>query len=84
MTTAVESVKDLSFETAMSELEALVRRLEEGQYSLEEALTAYEKGSALKSLCEEKLRQAKLRVDKITVNEEGASNIEPFDGEQTP
>ena len=38
----------LSFEDALSELEGIVRRLEEGSAKLDEAITAYERGALLK------------------------------------
>ena len=73
-----------TFESAMVELESVVRKLEEGKYSLEEALSAYEKGTELKSFCEEKLRQAKLRVEKIMTSDDGEQKLVPFDGEEAP
>lgn len=55
------------------ELETLVRRLEEGKLQLEDAIQAYERGAALRRHCEEKLRAARLKVEKIM--------IEPSTGE---
>lgn len=57
--------QNLTFEQAMKELDTIVRRLEEGQASLDESLALYEHGVALKKFCEEKLEQATLKVDKI-------------------
>ena len=56
----------MSFEQAMKELEDIVRRLESGQVKLDEAVTAYERGAALKSHCEGKLAEARTKVEKIT------------------
>ena len=56
----------LSFEQAMKELEDIVRRLESGQVKLDEAVSAYERGAALKAHCESKLAEAKTKVEKIT------------------
>lgn len=67
----MKAVKDLSFEEALEELETIVRRLEEGKTGLEEAIKAYERGAQLRIHCEKKLRDAKMRVDKIVVNENG-------------
>jgi exodeoxyribonuclease VII small subunit len=69
---------ELTFEQAMTELENLVRRLEEGRMPLEEAIAAYEKGMKLKAACEKKLNEAKLRVDKITQDGQGQVVIQPF------
>ncbi|MCB1414356.1 MAG: exodeoxyribonuclease VII small subunit [Xanthobacteraceae bacterium] len=73
-------VKKLSFENALQELESIVRRLEEGQVALEESVTIYERGEALKRRCEDLLRQAEARVDKITTDAGGKPNgTEPLD-----
>jgi exodeoxyribonuclease VII small subunit len=73
-------VKRLSFERAIEELETIVRRLEEGKVPLEESVTIYERGEALKRRCEELLRQAEARVDKITTDSAGqAAGTEPLD-----
>ncbi|MCE3231675.1 MAG: exodeoxyribonuclease [Alphaproteobacteria bacterium] len=58
-------IKDMSFEKAMAELELLVRRLEEGRLTLEDAIGAYERGTALRTHCEAKLRVAKLKVEQV-------------------
>ena len=73
-------VKKLSFERAIEELETIVKRLEEGKVPLEESVTIYERGEALKRRCEELLRQAEARVDKITVDANGqVIGTEPLD-----
>ena len=48
-------VSALSFEDALAELEQIVRGLESGQQKLEDAITAYERGAALRRHCEAKL-----------------------------
>jgi exodeoxyribonuclease VII small subunit len=73
-------VKKLSFERAIEELELIVKRLEEGRVPLEESIAIYERGEALKRRCDELLRQAEARVEKITTDASGqASNVEPLD-----
>jgi exodeoxyribonuclease VII small subunit len=73
-------VKDQTFERSMEELESIVKRLEDGKVPLEESVAIYERGEALKRRCEDLLRQAEARVDKITSNAEGqATGLEPFD-----
>jgi exodeoxyribonuclease VII small subunit len=73
-------VKKLSFERAIEELESIVKRLEEGKVPLEESVTIYERGEALKRRCEELLRQAEARVDKITTDANGQpTGTEPLD-----
>jgi exodeoxyribonuclease VII small subunit len=73
-------VKTLSFERAIEELESIVKRLEDGKVPLEESVAIYERGESLKRRCEELLRQAEARVDKITTDANGnAVGTEPLD-----
>ncbi len=76
-----ENIDDLSFEQALSELETIVTRLERGDAELEDSITLYERGVRLKQYCEKKLNSAKLKVDKIVLNEDGAIATEPFDSD---
>ena len=64
-------VKKLPFERAIEELELIVKRLEEGKVPLEELVAIYERGEALKKRCEELLRQAEARVERITLDADG-------------
>ena len=69
---------DLSFETALQRLEAIVSRLESGQAPLEESIALYEEGARLKAHCENRLKAAQLRVEKIVVGADGqAKGVEP-------
>jgi exodeoxyribonuclease VII small subunit len=73
-------VKKLSFERAMEELESIVTKLEGGKVPLEESVTIYERGESLKRRCEELLRQAEVRVEKITIDANGeVSGTVPLD-----
>jgi exodeoxyribonuclease VII small subunit len=64
-------IENMSFEDALSALEAIVRGLETGQQKLEDAITAYERGAALKKHCEAKLAQAEARVQAIVAKADG-------------
>ena len=73
-------VGGLSFEKAIEELELIVKRLEEGKVPLEESVAIYERGEALKRRCEDLLRQAEARVEKITLDASGRpQGTEPLD-----
>jgi len=73
-------VKRLTFERAIEELESIVKRLEEGKVPLEESVAIYERGESLKRRCDELLRQAEARVDKITTDNNGRpTGTEPLD-----
>jgi exodeoxyribonuclease VII small subunit len=64
-------VAKLSFERAIEELESIVKRLEDGKVPLEESVAIYERGEVLKRRCEDLLRQAEARVQKITLDASG-------------
>lgn len=77
-------VADLSFEKALEELESIVQRLEQGKVDLEESIAIYERGEALKTHCEKRLKEAEGRVEKIRLGADGKpSGTEPLD-EDTP
>ncbi len=75
-------IPDLSampFETALKELESIVAKLERGEVGLEESISIYERGEALKSHCEVLLKKAELRIEKVIVGNDGkAKGVEPF------
>ena len=76
-----KELKDLSFEDALSELEAIVARLERGDAPLEESIEIYQRGAKLKKYCEGKLKDAQLKVDKIVLGADGSVKSEPLDGD---
>ncbi len=67
----------LSFEDALAELERIVRQLEDGRAKLDDAIAAYERGTALKQHCEAKLREAQAKIDRITVAADGTIGSDP-------
>jgi exodeoxyribonuclease VII small subunit len=73
------SVETLSFEAAMAELESIVRDLETGKAALEDSISAYERGIALKNHCEKKLRDAQAKIEKITLQPDGKITTQPFE-----
>ncbi len=62
------SLENLSFEEALAQLEQIVYQLESGKVKLQEAVSAYEKGTRLKNICEEKLKTAKSKIDLLVLN----------------
>ena len=72
-----DDIAKMSFEAALAELEAIVRDLEDGTGALDDAITAYERGEALKRHCEAKLVEAQARVDKIVLGPDGKPSVEP-------
>ena len=71
----------MSFEEALAELEQIVRQLENGQGKLDDAIQAYERGAELKKHCENKLKEAKAKVEKISLNTDGVASTQPMDTE---
>ena len=65
------SLDKMSFEDAMKELEKLVDSLDKGDVSLDEAITAYDRGSQLKEYCEKKLNEAKMKIETIQSSDKG-------------
>ncbi len=76
------AIAKLSFEEALAELEEIVGTLEDGDSDLDKAISAYERGTRLKKHCEAKLKEAKARIDKISVDPEGNPTAEPVDIDQ--
>lgn len=74
-------IKSLSFEDALTELEAIVQRLERGDAPLEESIAIYQRGAKLKAHCEGKLKDAQLKVEKIVLAPDGSASTEPFDAD---
>lgn len=60
-----QNEKTLTFEEALNQLEGIVNQLERGEVSLDDAVAAYEKGSQLRKQCQDRLDEARLKVEKI-------------------
>lgn len=57
--------EEMTFEEARAELEQIVRKLEDGQTSLDDSLQLWERGEQLHALCVARLNQAEQRVDEL-------------------
>jgi len=76
------TIDKMSFEDAMSELETIVRNLESGNTKLDDSIKSYERGAALKKHCETRLKDARLKIEKITLDTDGKpTGLESFDPE---
>ena len=62
---SIDEFEKLTFEEAIRELEKLVDSLDKGDISLDEAIAAYDRGSQLKDYCQNKLHEAKMKVETI-------------------
>ncbi len=75
-------LNELSFEDALQKLEILVRELESGRIKLDDAVSAYEKAVALKKLCEDKLKSAQLKIEKLEISSNGEMKTVPLDPQE--
>jgi len=64
------SDQPLTFESAMTELEQLVEKMEDGELTLDESLKAFERGVVLTRLCQSELKNAELKVQQLNGNGE--------------
>lgn len=80
MSDKAAEIGTMSFEVALAELETIVARLERGDVPLEESISIYERGEALKARCDVLLKSAEEKVEKIRSNSDGqAAGTEPLD-----
>ena len=75
----------LSFEDALTELEGIVASLESGEVSLDAAISAFERGTELKALCQARLEEARMKVEKIKIPEAGSlpRDASAFEADET-
>ena len=62
MPKTAKSESNPTFESALTELEGIVARMEDGEHSLEQSLTAYKRGAELLKLCQAQLADAQQQV----------------------
>jgi exodeoxyribonuclease VII small subunit len=80
VTEAKPDIAGMPFEAALAELEAIVDRLEKGAVALDESIRLYERGEALKRRCDELLKNAEMRIEKIALSADGAiKDVVPLD-----
>jgi exodeoxyribonuclease VII small subunit len=63
----------ISFEDALRELEGIVASLERGDVSLDDAIAAFERGTALKAHCQARLEEARMKVEQIRLPADGGA-----------
>ena len=70
-----------TLETAMQRVSEIVSSMESGDMPLEKLIEAYEEGTALVKMCQEKLDAAEKRIQIIARNARGEVSLEEFDAE---
>ena len=80
MTEDNPDIATMPFEAALAELEQIVDQLEKGAVALDESIRLYERGESLKKRCDELLRNAEMRIEKITLTADGRfKGVVPLD-----
>jgi len=69
-----EDIAQMSFEQALTALEAIVQQLERGDVPLDDSIALYEKGELLRAACQNRLDTAQARIEKIVTNRDGAAS----------
>ena len=72
-------MESLTFEEAFTQLEAAVAALQDRQLSLDRALHYYEEGMKLAQHCNELLQKAELRVQQLSVDNDGVLVVQPLE-----
>ncbi len=74
-----EKTAKLSFEAALAKLETIVDSMESGEVPLAELLAKYEEGSKLLKVCESRLKDAELKIEKLKKSKDGSPSFEAFE-----
>lgn len=72
-----DKTSKLSFESALAKLEAVVDAMEQGEVPLADLLGKYEEGTRLLKVCEARLKEAELRIEKLKKEKDGSVSFEP-------
>ena len=67
------------FEAALSELEAIVARLEQGDLPLEESLRQFERGVVLTRVCQKALSEAEQKIRVLAKGPDGELRQQDFE-----
>ena len=75
-------IAEMSFEDALKELDQIVSKLEGGDVPLEESIKVYTRGTQLQRHCQDKLKSAEAKIEKLSLVSAGQpSGTEPLDGD---
>ena len=74
-----DTTAKLSFEAALAKLEGIVDSMESAEVPLAELLAKYAEGSKLLKVCEGRLKEAELKIEKLKKAKDGGAAFEPFE-----
>lgn len=75
----MKPIEEMTFEEAFKELEQNVKKIDNAEESLESAINAFERSTKLKLHCEQKLQEAKMKIEKIVKTADGNITFEKTD-----
>ena len=81
---AKKKLENLSFEESLTELEDIVHKLEQGNLSLEDSMTFFERGLNLSQLSQNKLQDAEQKIKILMKNLNGNDELEDFHLSESP
>ena len=81
MSKKAKSTEKIDFEKSLAELEKIVNDLESGALTLDESISAFERGIELSKLCQKTLLAAEERVKKLIEKSDTDFELETFDEE---
>ena len=77
-----QDIGQMSFEQALAALEQIVQALERGDVPLDQSISLYERGEALRAACQQRLDAAQARIERIVTRADGrATGTQAFDAE---
>jgi exodeoxyribonuclease VII small subunit len=77
-----QNIGQMSFEQALAALEQIVQALERGDVPLDQSISLYERGEALRAACQQRLDAAQARIERIVTGADGrATGTQAFDAE---
>jgi len=75
-------ISHMSFEQALAALEQIVQQLERGDVPLDQSISLYERGEALRAACQQRLDAAQARIERIVADADGrAAGTRPLDAD---
>lgn len=72
-----KKAEDISYEDALAKLEGLIEAMEEGEVPLADLVAKFEEGNKLLRMCETRLKEAELKIEKLKESSEDTA-FEPF------
>jgi len=75
------SGEKISFEDAVKELEEIVEKLENGEFSLDESIDFFQRGMELSKYCSKRLDEVERKISVLIEKDNGEMIEEPFKNE---